>query len=53
MSKIVNLELDSDPEKKCEIKDIEKIRDLDELMETFSKHVKDKDLDCTEYGFMT
>ena len=51
MAKVVNIYLDSDPEKKCEIKDISKVRDLDELMEVFKKQVKMPDLDVNEYGF--
>ena len=51
MAKVVNIYLDSDPEKKCEIKDISKVRDLDELLEVFKKQVKMPDLDVSEYGF--
>ncbi len=51
MAKVVNIYLDSAPEKKCAIKDISKVRDLDELMEVFKKQVKMPDLDVNEYGF--
>jgi|TARA_B110001450_G_C17518104_1_gene439359 hypothetical protein len=51
MAKVVNIYLDSDPEKKCEIKDISKVRDLDELMEIFKKNTKMNDLDENQYGF--
>ena len=53
MAKVVNIYLDSDPEKKCEIKDISKVRDLDELMEIFKKNSKMHDLDENCYGFQT
>ena len=53
MAKVVNIFLDSDQEKKCEIKDISKVRDLDELMEIFKKNVKMPDLDENKYGFQT
>jgi hypothetical protein len=51
MAKVVTIYLDSDQEKKCEIKDISKVRDLDELMEIFKKNVKMPDLDENKYGF--
>jgi len=53
MAKVVNIVLDSDPEKTCKIDDIGKVRDLDELMEIFKKSVRMPDLDINEYGFIT
>lgn len=53
MSKELNIVLDSDPEKTCKIADVSKVRDLDDLFETFKKSVKMPDLDENEYGFMT
>ena len=51
MAKVVNIVLDSDQEKTCIIKDIGKVRDLDDLMEQFKKIAKMPDLDENEYGF--
>jgi len=51
MAKVINIVLDSDPEKTCKIDDISKVRDLDELMELFKKNAKMPDLDENEYGF--
>lgn len=51
MAKVIQIQLDSDPEKVCQIDDISKVRDLDDLMEIFKKKISKPDLNTEEYGF--